>query len=305
MVGAAYEPFNYAAGTQIIAANALNGGIGWNATGDTSGANAANANWGNAAARPAPGGSDAGKTIAADSLTYSALGYAPSSGGKAWMDATVGGTGNSTVNVSRLMGGQLVDSGTFYFSFLTRKNNDTWRTTTLTFFGPPGAVAPASQQERIAIGQVGTGTSGNATTSGNFGLLVNNSQPGGVVNAATPIAFAPGATNLVLGRIDWNLTGNETVSIWINPTDVTSEALAGSPYLTTSNFELTSFDSIRLFSGNNAAAVDGQPAKPAVSAEYDEIRVGDSWSAVTTVVPEPGMGLVVGLMVLVGRRRRA
>ncbi|HEX2473999.1 MAG TPA: PEP-CTERM sorting domain-containing protein [Lacipirellulaceae bacterium] len=308
MVGAAYEPFNYASGTQIIATNNLNGGIGWNATGDVSAANAADANWGNAAARPAPSGAatNPGKTIGSPTLTYSATGYPGGAGGKAVIDATLGGTGNSTTNVSRLMGGQLVDSGTFYFSYLTDKNIDTARTTTLTFFGPPvGTTPPGSQQERLAIGQIGTGTAGNATTNGNFGLLVNNVNPANVVNAANPIPYGVGVTHLILGRIDWNPAGNENITIWVDPTNVTTEAAAGAPYLTTSNFELVSFDSIRLFSGNNAAAVDGMPAKPAVSADYDEIRIGDSWADVTTIVPEPATLLltIVSLVGLRGLRR--
>jgi hypothetical protein len=288
MVGAAYEPFNYSAGTLIGPTPTLNAGVGWNPTGNIAAPNDAAANWGNAAALPAPGGTASGKSIAAPGLSFSAISYASSFGGKANMDASLGGTGNSTVNVSRLMGGQLVDSGTFYFSYLTRRNIDTLRTTSLSFFGPAGPAAPGSQVERIAIGQIGTGTAGNATTNGNFGILMNNSNPAGVLNATTPIAYGTGVTHLVVGKIDWNAAGNETVSLWVDPANVTSEATAGAPYMTSNAFELTSFNSIRLFSGNNAAAVDGMPAKPAVSADYDEIRIGNSWLNVTrTSVPEP------------------
>ena len=143
MVGAAYEPINYSApNIQFVAASNLNAGIGWNATGSTAAANDANANWGNAAALPAIGGTATGRLTATPGLTFSATGYAPGAGGKVLMDATLGGTGNSTVNVSRTMGGQLVDTGTFYFSYLTRKNRDTLHATSLSFFGPAGAAAP-------------------------------------------------------------------------------------------------------------------------------------------------------------------
>jgi MYXO-CTERM domain-containing protein len=310
MLGAAYEPFDYTAGTQIIDTNGLNGGIGWNASGDVLGANAANANWGNAAARPAPSGAatNPGKTIGSPGLTYSALGYATVTGGKSTIDASLGGTGNSTTNVSRLIG-QTVDSGAFYFSYLTRRNNDTQRTTSLTFFGAPvGTTAPQNQAERVAFGQIGTGTAGNAMTGGNFGILFNNSQPGGVVTAANPIPYGTGVTHLIVGRIDWNPTGNETVTMWVDPADVSSEAAAGTPYIVSSGFELTSFDSIRLFSGNQAAAVGTDPIKPAVSTDFDEIRVGGTWDGVTTttVAPEPSSALfaMVSVGALAALRRR-
>jgi hypothetical protein len=205
----------------------------------------------------------------------------------------------------------LVDSGTFYFSYLTDKNNDTMRTTSLTFFGPSvGTTAPGNVPERLAIGQIGTGTATNAMTNGNLGLFFNNSQPGGVVNAATPIPYGVGVTHLIIGKVEWNPTGNETVTLWVDPTDVTSEAAAGTPYIVNNGFELTSFNSVRLFSGNEAAAVGAphnHPIKPPVSADYDEIRIGNSWANVTTIVPEP-TGFVLSLVCLAGLaslRRRA
>jgi hypothetical protein len=307
MVGAAYEPFNYTAGTLIGPTPVLNAGIGWNPTGNLAAPNDATANWGNAAALPAPGGTASGKSITAPGLSFSSIGYAPSAGGKATMDATLGGTGNSTVNVSRLMGGQLVDSGSFFFSYLTRRNIDTLRTTSLSFFGPAGPAAPGSQVERIAIGQIGTGTAGNATTNGNIGILMNNSNPAGVLNATTPIAYGTGVTHLIVGKVDWNASGNETISLWVDPANVTSEATAGAPYMTSNAFELTSFNSIRLFSGNNAAAVDNMPAKPAVSTDYDEIRIGNNWQNVTrTLVPEPTTFslLLLSSVVFAARRNR-
>jgi hypothetical protein len=311
MVGAAYEPFNYTAGTQMTAANNLNGGVGWNNTGDISAPNAANTNWANAAALPGPSGASTnpGKTIGGSSLSYSAVGYAPSNAGKAVVDAVAGG---GTTNVSRFMS-QLVDSGPFYFSYLTDKNNDTLRTTSLTFFGPSNGMAgtPGNSAERFAIGQIGTtGATGtpavpNAQTDGNIGVFFNNNQPTGVVNAANPIAYGVGVTHLIIGRVDWNASGNETVTIWVDPTDVTSEAAAGTPYLTNSGFELTSFNSVRLFAGNTAAAANGFPARPAVSADFDEIRIGSTWGDVTTVVPEPStiMLMLVSVVTFVGLRR--
>ena len=91
---------------------------------------------------------------------------------------------------------------------------------------------------------------------------------------------------------------------------MTSELAAGAPYITTSAYELTSFNSIRLFSGNQAAAVNNDPIKDPVSADYDEIRIGGTWAAAITTtapVPEPATLLlpIAGLAALVTRRRKA
>jgi hypothetical protein len=98
--------------------------------------------------------------------------------------------------------------------------------------------------------------------------------------------------------------------MWVDPLDVSSEAAAGVPYIVSSGFELTSINSIRLFSGNQAAAVGTDPIKPAVSADYDEIRIGGSWDAAiktTAPVPEPATLLlpIAGLVGLGMRRRRS
>jgi hypothetical protein len=302
--GGAVEPFDYPNNTEIIVGNNLAGGAGWNATGDVNLPNNASSRWGDASALPAAGGTAPAKKVFTPGLTYTAIGYPTATGGKATIDATIA---NQTNNVSRNIG-QLVDSGTFYFSYLTDKNNDTKRTTTLTFFGPAvGTTPPASQAERFAIGQIGTGTVGNAGHDGNIGLYFNNSQPGGVVSAANPIPYGIDITHLIIGKIDWNATGNETVTLWVDPLDVTSELTAGLPYLVSSNYELTSINSIRLFAGNQAAAVGTEPIKPAVSADFDEIRIGSNWAAATTTtapVPEPAT-LLLPIASLAARRRKA
>src|SRR4051812_4318887 len=106
MIGGAYEPFDYPVGTAIIQANSLNGGTGWNTAGNPNAANDADARWGDAIALPAAAG--ANKTVQTPSLSFSAVGYPASVGGKALIDAN---TPNSTNNVSRNFK-QSVDTGT-------------------------------------------------------------------------------------------------------------------------------------------------------------------------------------------------
>jgi len=305
MLGGAVENFDYPSGTDIIQANNLAGGSGWNATGDSSLPNSATSRWADATALPAAAGNN--RKVLYPTLSYTATGYPTAMCGKAVNDAL---TANTTNNVSRNIQ-QLVDTGSLYFSYLTDKNNDTQRTTSLGFFGPStGTTAPGNVPERFTFGQVGTGTAGNVNSQGNFVLLFNNTNPANVVQAANPINYGVDITHLIIGRIDWNATGNETVTMWVDPTNVTSEASAGVPYIISSGFELTSINSIRLFSGNQAAAVGTDPIKPAVSADYDEIRVGGTWDAaiktVAAPVPEPVTMLlpVAGLVALSARRRK-
>ena len=295
--GSMYEPFDYPAGAAMLSTNNLNNGARWNATGSP-GPNVATANWGNAAALPAPAGAAGTKIVNSPTLNFAATGYPAGKGGTATMDATVGGGAGSTANISRSIGGQLIDAGTMYFSFLMRRNNDTMRTTSFAFFGPGGT------NERFTIGQIGTGTATNAMTNGNIGLFFNNTQPTGVVNAANPIAMGAGVTHLIIGRVDWNAAGNETVTVWVDPTDVRTEPATS--YIQTSGFELTSVNSIRLFSGNQAAAVGAphnHPIKPPVSTDFDEIRLGSTWAS---VIPEPNsLSLAAVGLLAIARRRRA
>jgi hypothetical protein len=297
MVGGAYEPFDYPVGTAITQANSLNGGGGWNTAGNPNGANDADARWGDAIALPAAAGNN--RTVQAPSLTFTATGYPASLGNKAVIDAN---TANATNNVSRNFK-QLVDSGNLWFSYLTDRNNDTHRTTSLTFFGPANGVTgqPGNVPERFSIGQLGTGTAGTVNSMGNFALQMNNTNPANVVQSATPVNYGTNITHLVVGRVQFdngaaNVQGfNDTVTVWIDPTDVTSIAALGTPNLQSNGFELTSFNSIRLFSGNQAAAADGAPIKVAVSTDFDEIRIGSTLLEAVTTVPEPGSLALAGI----------
>jgi hypothetical protein len=294
MAGAMHEPFDYAAATQFGSNSTNNGGQGWNATGTTA-PNAASANWGATGIPGAHGGAAANKTATSPGLTYAATGYKPASGNKLTLDSSP--TGAASQNIGRSLGGQSIDTGSLYFSYLTEKNNDTIRTINLAFFNTPSS-------EKLAIGQVGA-TAGH--TGGNIALLFNNSNPAGIVQTAgTPIPYGVGVTHLIIGRVDWNAAGNETVTLWVDPADVTTEAAAGAFYIQSGGFELAAFTTLRPFTGNANTNVGGGPVVGA-SADFDEIRVGGSWASVTTdAVPEPATGLLLafGGLALAGARTK-
>ena len=285
--GSMQEPFDYPDTTQFINGSTLNGGQGWNTAGNLD-ANNAIANWG----AVLNAGNPLYRTATTPGLTFAATGYMPGTGNRLTLDAA---TPNQTQNVGRNLGGQTIDSGTTYFSLLMSKNNDTIRTVNWAFFN--------GNSERFAIGQIGA-TAGNS--GGNIALLMNNLNPTGLIQGANPIAMGVGITHLLIGRIDWNATGFETVTLWVDPTDVTTEGAAGAAYASTSAFELTGINAVRPFVGNNAT-VGGGPVT-GISANFDEFRLGGSWESVTSlaVVPEPTSAALLGLggVSLLALRRR-
>jgi len=279
--GSMYEGFDYPDATQFVNSSTLNGGQGWNASGNLD-ANAAGANWGSIL------NSGTNRYATSPGLSFAATGYLPSSGNKLSLDASIA---NVSQNIGRTLGGQTIDAGTTYFSLLMSKNNDTARTINWAFFN--------GTTERFAVGQIGT-TAGNS--GGNITMLMNNSNPGGLLTPANPIAMGIGQTHLLIGRIDWNALGNETVTLWVDPGNVTSEGVAGAAYLASNGFELTAITGVRPFVGNNATGF------PAVSANFDEFRLGGTWESVTSlaVVPEPTSAALVslGALSLLAWRRR-
>ena len=265
------ESFDYGTGVQFTTAGGPNGGVGWN---------------GNAWGAVNTGGNQIYRTATSPGLTFNAAGYFAGTGNKLTLDAA---TANQTQNAGRAFG-QTINEGTTYFSLLMSKNNDTIRTINFAFFD--------GTTERFAVGQIAT-AAGN--TAGNIGLLMNNSNPAGLIqNGTSPIAMGIGITHLIVGRIDWNTAGNESVTLWVDPTDVTSEGAAGAAYLFTSGFELTQLTGVRPFVGNTSAGFN------AVSANFDEFRMGGDW---VSVVPEPSTLTLAGLgaigLVVAMRRRKA
>jgi hypothetical protein len=263
IAGAIQEAFDYPAGTVVDSTTNLNGGTGWNANGSAAEPNSPIATWASAL------NNGANRSITSPGLTSPAIGYLQGSGNKLTLDSSVS---NATQSVGRSLD-QTINAGTSYFSFLVSKNTpDTIRTINLAFFD--------GTTEQFAVGQIGT-ASGN--TGGNIGLLMNNSNPGGLVVGGSPTAMGTNIAHLIIGRIDWNAGGNETVSLWVDPANVISELAAGAVNVSTSNFNLTGITAIRPFTGNNAT-IDGFNGN-AVSANFDEIRLGGTWESV--VVPEP------------------
>ncbi len=307
-VGSAYEGFNYTASTQIATSAGFNGGTGWNATGDAGSANTTT--WGVLA-------SGTIRNTTAAGLDYAASGY-PTEVGVA---ATVAGTGTAGANVGRDFG-QTVDSGTFYFSYLTQKTVDTVRTLNLSFFN--------GTNERLAIGQIANNTNlknadgsvdpdaATKANQGHFAALVSNGQNNsgaynGVYTSATPQSYTLNTTFLVVGKIEFNYSGvADRLTLYINPSSLSDEGSL-TPYLQFGVNDFGAISAFRIFAGGNQT-VGTAPNTTTFNASggiFDEVRLGNTYNAVTGVaaVPEPSsfaaLAGLAGLAFAASRRRRA
>ncbi len=215
---------------------------------------------------------------------------------------------------------QTVDSGTFYFSYLTQKTISEVRTVNFALFN--GA------SERLTIGQIannvntrdedGTWLSGAGANLGNLSVLISNAANSpvaspadptsfnGVYNADSPVAYAVGQTFLVVGKVEFNINDSaiDAITLYINPGDLAAEGNVV-PYMYLDHVDIGAITGFRMFAGG------GQTGFPASAAQFDEIRFGSTFNSVTGVsaVPEPStyatlLGLA-GFGFAALRRRRA
>lgn len=171
--GLAHDNFDYTVGFSPDAT--LNGGTGWNATGEATLANTAL--WATGANLTASGT----RTIANGSIEFSATGY-PAGTGNSLLVTGVGQIGRAFA--------QTVDSGTFYFSYLTQKTVDQVRTVNFSLFGT---------NERLAFGQIannvntrdpdGVWLSGAGANSGSFVALLSNVANSPVAAVTDPTSY--------------------------------------------------------------------------------------------------------------------
>ncbi len=301
-VGSAYDGMAYTSGTQITGST-LNDGVGFNAAGDSSPNTGA---WG------AVLSSGAIRNIHTEGLSYSDSAYPAGTG----LAVIVGGTGTAGANAGRNLG-QSVDTGTFYFSYLTRKTVDTVRTLNFSLF--------SGTSERLAIGQIANntnlrnpdGTADTLTTanSGQFAALISNSQNStglpltlnGVYTSSAPVSYALDTTFLMVGKIEFGFNGGveDRLSLYLNPTSLTDDS-GLTPYLQVGVNDFGSISAFRVFAGGNQSSPNVFNASAGV---FDEFRFGTSFADVTGAIPEPAsfasLAGVCGLLLAGSRRRRS
>jgi len=272
-VGSAYESFDYSAG--LLAS--LNGGEGFNANGDGS---PNTTSW----------GSSTVVSVVDGNLTYGSF-FSASQGNMMSIPAAGG-------SISRSLG-QTIDTGTFYFSYLTRRTTDTERTVNVAFFN-------SASSERFAIGQFGTGNYGGG--DGRFQISPLNNVDN-VVNAGVPVEYGTNVTHLVIGRVEFDTNGaNDRITIWIDPSDsdlanaLTNGIDVLTPYISIETFDVGNIASFRPFTGGPTTS---PVAHAGAAADFDEFRFGSTFSQVIPV-PEPGSVALgaIGALGLAFRRRR-
>jgi hypothetical protein len=176
-------------------------------------------------------------------------------------------------------------SGTFYLSLLLKLSNATGGNYKA-FEMHNGGFTDATQRS-LQIGQGGTGTDFNGTT--NFGLRLFSND-----TFRVDLGLADTNVNLFVVRVDLSTTNNaDVITVYRNPSSLTTEPAV--PNGTLTNFNLT-LD--RASAGNFQANGD--------SITIDEVRIGDSYTSVLPLVPEPSASIAVllGSALGVARRRR-
>ncbi|WOO42871.1 PEP-CTERM sorting domain-containing protein [Rubellicoccus peritrichatus] len=208
-------------------------------------------------------------------LTYSDSNYAPASGGSAFSTSS----GN---RVGRLLTTPYTDtsSETIYLSFLMQ-TEDSSSSTYRAFELHNGGFGDGSDR-KLQIG-FHTGDFGSST---NYGIRLDNVS----ITQSEVLGPNDGGVNLFVVQIDFSaITNNDQVTVWQNP-DLTNPG-AGTAI---SGFNMT-FDRISFASFSNA------------DTNWDEIRLGNSFASVTTVVPEPSTLALIGfagILAIIRNRRR-
>jgi Bacterial TSP3 repeat len=120
----------------------------------------------------------------------------------------------------------------------------------------------ANRRLQIVVGEGGTGA-----PAGNLGVRINGNNNAGFIGDLGPVDTN---VNFFVVKITFSPASNsDVVSIWRNPPDLTSEALAGTP-----NFVSTGLDFA--FDRVSFARFNGDSGFRA-----DEIKIGSTWADVT------------------------
>lgn len=202
--------------------------------------------------------------------------YTITNGGLSYSTLTTGGNalnrGDDNIGVRRNFTAQ--SDGTYYTSFLFSVGAD-----------------PANTYAGLAV--AGRAYFGLAKFGTHSEFVVGNGFAG--TPASTGITVQANTTYLLVGKIAFSATGNDTVSLWVNPTgsNEANAGAAGASYVNSSNF--TTLDNVQAYQSTAA-----------YNMTLDEFRLGTTWADVTPGLPTPepaSLGLLAGAGYLVIRRR--
>lgn len=225
-------------------------------------------------------------------------GYAAASQGlmhplATWADggaASFTGSGSGSINrVLDTYASYGTGSGTYYYSSLMSFDD--------MFAATDGAMALTEFNNSSSTGYgIRWGFTTSSGTVKPILRLRTMGQGWSVKTYSIPVAVLPDAAYLFVIKVQHNGSGsNEIVNVWVNPTDLSSEAAAGAPSLqmTFAGLQDSSYPQNRM--GLSVSGLGGS-----TSVSFDEVRFGATWAE---AVPEPAVMslLLAGLASL--RRR--
>lgn len=213
-------------------------------------------------------------TVGPANLTYSGLADAANPGNN--VNITTGSSGSVKANFS----GTPVTSGSVYYSFLAQCTVLPTANQYLTDMLVPGG-SPNGSGDPLAV-YVGASISGSA-----FRLGIRHQGNGtGATYFTNNAAFGLNSINLFVVKYTFGLgTGDDSVSLFVNPTPGNAEPLAD----------------VTVTGGTDAASIQAIGFKANTSGAgtwaFDTLRVGDAWADVLPV-PEPSTLALAALAAL-------
>lgn len=241
-------------------------------------------------------------TLVSESFNYSVGGLVGQNGGTGW-------GGSWTAIDAGASGG--VQSGSLTYGDLVTSGNQAYVTTTAGTSGfsrALGSTFSDATTNTIYLSfafnwNSGTRFLGLQLLNGGTSAIEFNKFAGqsnfGIQSGTGSTAITTGTTNFVVVKIEFNASGNDTVSLYTNPSLTGGEPMTAS---STRSFASLSFNTIRLATGYDNGS------QTTAAAAFDEIRIGTTYADVVSAIPEPSSfaalaGIAALGFVAVGRRR--
>ncbi len=228
-------------------------------------------------------GGATGLTVGSGNLTYSGL---DDLGGNELLDSQ-GTAGTMTVNFSA----SPITSGSIYYSFLIQASSLPTGNNYLTSLLPVGGT-PNGGTDPLAF-YVGQQTAGST-----YKIGIRHAGLGSGATYTTGAWATVGTINLVVVKYTFVAgTGNDTLSLYVNPTPGGTEPLTPDVSLTAAGTDAASLQTMGFKAQGNATTGNWV---------FDTLRIGDTWGDVTpSTVPEPSTFALAGLgFALIAARRK-
>jgi hypothetical protein len=230
-----------------------------------------------------------GPSISSTNLSFSnSSGTVATAGGSVFIGSGLGVAGRVNRNLATPIG---LDSDTTVYISLMMQNSLTSNTSQYRAFELNRASIDNNDDSNRIL-QLGLSNGDFGTTNYGFRINNNNSLRGnfGISNTNT---------NFFVIKLTLSSTAlSDSITVWANPTNLSSETLSGSG---------VGFSGLTLSNTGNSIGRIQFAGFTAGTTNFDAVRIGDSWQAVTTI-PEPSTWALIAISLTaltILRRRRA